>query len=145
MAVTVLANFASQAEEWSPVSIDTKTVNPMPIDSGDISATRFRMTPVFSSRWIRFQQGLCDRPTRCAICASERLASSWRSATIFLSMASMISINPSSGGAVSLDRKRLQANRGAEPFAEHDRQGIDDRLRRQTAIADEPRIGAIEP
>jgi hypothetical protein len=31
MAVTVLANFDSQAEEWSPVSIDTNTVNPIPL------------------------------------------------------------------------------------------------------------------
>ena len=89
MAVTVWANFASQAEEWSPVSIETNTLRPTPIDSGEISATRFRMTPVFSRRWMRFQHGLCDSPTRWAICASDRLASSWRSTTIFRSIASI--------------------------------------------------------
>ena len=93
MAVTVWANFDSQADEWSPVSIETNTVSPIPIDSGEISATRFRMMPAFSRRWIRFQHGLCDSPTRWAICANERLASSWRRATIFLSIASMCEIS----------------------------------------------------
>ncbi len=33
-------------------------------ETGATSATRPRMTPACSSFWIRFQQGVCDRPTR---------------------------------------------------------------------------------
>src|SRR5215216_3308915 len=162
MAVTSWANLAIQAEEWSPVSIETNTVSPMPIDSGEISATRRRMMPAFSRRWMRFQQGLCDRPTRCAICANERLASSCRRATIFLSIASMdqspvrTAATPQRRrrGTVGrclgnlncgvLDRLRFQAHRGAQPRAQALRQDLDVAAER-SGIAGEPAVGPIEP
>jgi hypothetical protein len=47
------------------------------------------MTPSASSRWIRFQQGVEDKPTRAPISATESEAFSCKTARIFLSMASM--------------------------------------------------------
>src|SRR5215467_5824693 len=47
------------------------------------------MTPSASSRWIRFQQGVEDRPTRLPISATEWEASCCRSARILRSMASI--------------------------------------------------------
>src|ERR687898_952783 len=143
MAVTSWANLAIQAEEWSPVSIETNTVSPMPIDSGEISATRRRMTPAFSRRWMRFQHGLCDRPTRCAICAKERLASSCSSAakrryrnTVGRCLGNL--------NCAVLDRLRFQAHRGAQPRAQALRQDLDVAAER-SGIAAEPAVGPIEP
>src|SRR5258707_7862235 len=126
----------------------------MPIDSGEISATRFRMTPDFSRRWMRFQHGLCDSPTRCAICASERLASSWRSATIFLSIASMIQTPAKSYRRTvgpcprnlnrRSERQRFQAYRGTQPGAQRLGQGVDVAVDRP-GIVGEPPVGALEP
>src|SRR4249920_3639764 len=47
------------------------------------------MTPSASSRWIRFQHGVDDRPTRLPISATESEASFCRTARIFRSMASI--------------------------------------------------------
>src|SRR5260370_28107826 len=126
----------------------------MPIDSGEISATRFRMAPDFSRRWMRFQHGLCDSPTRCAICASERLASSWRSVTIFLSIASMIqtpaksyrrTVGPCTRNLNRRsERQRFQAYRGTQPCAQRLGQGGDVAVRRP-GIVGEPPAGALEP
>ena len=130
------------------------------IDSGEISATRRRMMPAFSRRWMRFQHGLCDRPTRWAICAKERLASSWRSATIFLSIASMIQ-SPKAGRPCSAltalsglarqistvglsDRLGFQTHRRAEPPGQGLGQGLDVAVER-SGIARQPPVGAVEP
>src|SRR5271169_1704919 len=47
------------------------------------------MTPSASSRWMRFQHGVDDRPTREPISATERAALSCRTARIFRSIASI--------------------------------------------------------
>src|SRR5262249_9846848 len=47
------------------------------------------MTPSASSRWIRFQHGVEDKPTRAPISATESDALSCKTARIFLSIASM--------------------------------------------------------
>src|SRR5690606_37976481 len=63
--------------------------------SGSTSATRPVMIPAASSFWIRFQHGVCDSPTRSAICATESVASRISSARILRSMRSSLSIgNP---------------------------------------------------
>src|SRR6266436_2495442 len=49
---------------------------PRPILFWSTSATRRRITPSASSRWIRFQHGVEDNPTRSPISATEREASS---------------------------------------------------------------------
>src|ERR1700738_1259232 len=126
----------------------------MPLDSGEIRATRLRMTPDLSRRWMRFQHGLCDSPTRCAICASERLASSWRSATIFLSIASMIqtpakscrrTVGPCARNLNRRsERQRFQAYRGTQPGAQRLGQGVAVAVDRP-GIVGEPPIGALEP
>src|SRR5262245_11618993 len=48
------------------------------------------MTPSDSSRWMRFQHGVDDNPTRLPISATESEASSCNTARIFRSMASML-------------------------------------------------------
>src|SRR3546814_5260673 len=65
------------------------TVTPLPTLAGSSSATRFRITPCFSSFWMRFQQGVGERPTRTAISASDRLASSWMARRILRSVSSI--------------------------------------------------------
>ena len=52
------------------------------------SATRAEMTPSVSSRWIRFQQGVGDRPTAWEIWASESVASTCSRAMMRRSMQS---------------------------------------------------------
>src|SRR6516225_6723116 len=47
------------------------------------------MTPSASSRWIRFQHGVEDRPTRLPMSATESEASSCRTAKILRSIASI--------------------------------------------------------
>ena len=44
----------------------------------DRCATRLWITPSASSRWMRFQQGVDDSPTRCPISATDSEASSCR-------------------------------------------------------------------
>ena len=63
---------------------------PSPILSGSIRATRLRMTPSASSRWMRFQHGVDDRPTRLPISATDSEASSCTTARILRSMASIL-------------------------------------------------------
>src|ERR1700740_1534301 len=53
--------------------------------------TRRRMTPESSSRLMRRQQGLEDKPTRSAISATERPASCWIRSRILASTASRVS------------------------------------------------------
>ena len=48
------------------------------------------MTPSASSRWMRFQHGVDDRPTRLPISATDSEASSCTTARILRSMASML-------------------------------------------------------
>src|SRR5580698_8314249 len=50
------------------------------------------MTPSDSSRWMRFQHGVDDRPTREPISATDSAAFSCRTARIFRSMASIMAI-----------------------------------------------------
>jgi hypothetical protein len=74
--------------------------------SWSTSATRFWMTPSASSRWMRFQHGVDDSPTREPISATDSEASSCRTARIFRSMASMMANNlPNLGDITSLYRK----------------------------------------
>src|SRR4029079_2952736 len=94
MAPTTSGNFLSQSCEWSPVSIETKTVMPRPTLSGSMMATRRVMTPSPWSFSSRFQQGVDDRPTRWPISATEREASSWTTARIFRSTASILFWSP---------------------------------------------------
>src|SRR5580704_14711587 len=96
------------------------------------------MTPSASSRWMRFQHGVEDKPTREPISATDRAAFSCKTASILRSMASMgiffrqsskIAIyrenySKSSGGLYGLPgQKRLDfgprrgAGRAAEPSA----------------------------
>src|SRR5262245_21815411 len=93
MAPTRSANWASQSCEWSPVSIDTNTVTPRPSLSWSTSATRFWITPSASRRWIRFQHGVEDRPTRLPISATESEALSCRSARILRSIESISAVS----------------------------------------------------
>lgn len=88
MAETVAAKRCSQSWEWSAVSMETNTVSPRPSFTGSSTATRRSMTPSASSFWIRFQHGVCDRPTRSPIAAMESVASVCSRARIFRSIAS---------------------------------------------------------
>src|SRR5215217_8031937 len=63
---------------------------PSPILTGSIRATRFWMTPSASSRWMRFQHGVDDSPTRLPISATDNDASFCSTARILRSMASML-------------------------------------------------------
>src|SRR5579862_7965556 len=63
------------------------------------------MTPSDSSRWMRFQHGVEDRPTREPISATESAASSCRTARIFRSMASIWRIFFQNSGASRLYRE----------------------------------------
>src|SRR3954471_8670340 len=89
MARTASANLPSHSSEWSPVSIATNTETPRPILSGSTTATRFWITPSASSFWIRFQQGVDDRPTRLPTSATEREASCCSTPRILRSIASI--------------------------------------------------------
>src|SRR5215813_15616986 len=60
------------------------------------------MTPSASSRWMRFQHGVEDRPTKLPISATEWEASCCRSARILRSMAS-IRADPCKGNKCNLD------------------------------------------
>src|SRR6516164_855188 len=60
------------------------------------------MTPSASSRWIRFQHGVEDRPTKLPISATEWEASCCRRARILRSMAS-IRADPCKGNKCNLD------------------------------------------
>ena len=71
MALTASANLRSQASEWSALSTETNTEIPSPILFWSTSATRRRITPSASSRWMRFQHGVDDSPTRSPISATE--------------------------------------------------------------------------
>src|SRR5215472_16373786 len=59
------------------------------------------MTPSASSRWIRFQHGVEDRPTKLPISATEWEASCCRRARILRSMASIRA--PAKGNKCNLD------------------------------------------
>ena len=89
MVLTRLAKSAIHEAEWSFVSIETSAVMFRPSFSGLSKATRRSMTPSASSRWMRFQHGVCDKPTRPPISAIDRVASSCRSARMFRSVASI--------------------------------------------------------
>src|SRR5690242_9468564 len=89
MAPTSWAKRVSHSSEWSSVSTETNTVTPRPSLSWSITATRFWITPSASRRWIRFQHGVEDSPTRLPISATDSEASSCNTARIFRSMASM--------------------------------------------------------
>mgnify|MGYP007008285455 CR=1 FL=1 len=87
---TAARKASRQAAPWSAASIPTKTVRPKPSLAGSAKATRRIRTPVASSFWIRFQQGVCDSPTRSAIWAMGCVASCIRAATIFRSIRSRV-------------------------------------------------------
>jgi hypothetical protein len=66
--------------------------NPSPTASGFTRATVASITPSARRRWMRRQQGVCDRPTRAATSATASDASSWRMARILRSTRSSFRI-----------------------------------------------------
>src|SRR5580704_9203943 len=72
------------------------------------------MTPSDSSRWMRFQHGVDDRPTREPISATDSAAFSCRTARIFRSMASIVANNlPNLRDLISIYRILFQIKRQA--------------------------------
>src|SRR5579883_171956 len=97
---------------------------------------------------MRFQHGLCDSPTRWAICASDRLASSCRSATILRSMASIswpLLMRLLSGRSAQISRRQgLQLDRLPKARAQRGGQALEVLVDR-AGIARQPAVGALEP
>src|SRR6516162_372425 len=113
MALTASANFFSQPSEWSELSTETNTEMPSPILFWSTSATRRRITPSASNRWMRFQQGVDDSPTRSPISATEREASSCSTIRILRSIASRRRLLGSGSWVTnSLMRRTLSRLRG---------------------------------
>src|SRR5438445_5938459 len=101
MALTAVAKVFSHASEWSELSTETNTEMPSPILFWSTSATRRRITPSASRRWMRFQHGVEDRPTRSPISATDSEASSCSTVRILRSMASSRRFGSCNGTAVA--------------------------------------------
>ena len=72
------------------------------------------MTPSASSRWIRFQHGVDDSPTRSPISATDSEASCCRTVRILRSMASRRRLGSSGGGGKFRHVKNFLPNRRSQ-------------------------------
>src|SRR4051812_22674679 len=163
MAATPALKRSSHSVVCSPASTLTSTESPTPTCSGSTTATRCVMTPRASSFWMRFQQGVAERPTRSAICAIERVASCCRMSSSCRSISSTACLLGTAGlparrrrsarygrdlyplqGAVDVGEQvglGLEPGRQAhEPVADAERLallGLQPRMRRRRRMRDE--------